>query len=107
MEEPGAMKINNFKKRHNHATAVKGSPKSERKHNTVKEKQTEEVGVLELLMIVSQLTEQITKFTDMTKVLGKEPRDNRHEEVVVLDSIHKAVKELEQSQSVTRDNLKK
>ena len=31
MEDPGAMKINNFKKRHNYATAVKGKPRSEPK----------------------------------------------------------------------------
>ena len=48
MEEPGAMKMNNFKNRCNCATAVKGSPKPEMKITelTVKVKQTEEIEVL-------------------------------------------------------------
>ena len=65
------------------------------KDNTSKAKQTEEVGVSALLVIVSQLTQQVTKLTEMMKVLGIEPRENRNEEVAVLDSIHKMVKEIE------------
>ena len=49
--------MNDFKKRHDHATVVKGSPKIERKDNAVKEKHMEEVGVSDLIKIVSYLTE--------------------------------------------------
>ena len=31
MQESGVMKINNFKKKHNHATEVKGNPKIDSK----------------------------------------------------------------------------
>ena len=57
MEELGAMKMSDFKKRHNYATAAKGSPKIKRKESEVKEKHKEEVGVSELTKIVSCLTE--------------------------------------------------
>ena len=57
MEEPRAMKTNIFKKRKNHATAVKRSLKTERNDSTAKEKHTEEVGVLELIKIASYLNE--------------------------------------------------
>ena len=93
MEEPGAMKMNNIKKRHNHATTVKGNPKIERKESEVKETHKEEVGVPELTQIVSSLTEQIMKLTELINFLGQTLNDDRNDEVKAFKTINLAVKE--------------
>ena len=107
MEEPGAMKMNNFKKRHNYATAAKGSPKIERKESEVKEKHKEEAGVSDLIKIVSSLTEQITKLTEVMKVLGTPPSDDRKDEKKVFKTINQTVKDIQQKQSAICEDLKK
>ena len=61
----------------------------------------------ELLIIVSQLTEQVSKLHDIIKLLGKAPSENANEEVEVFDKIDKKEKEIDQSQIYTYEILKK
>ena len=43
-------------------------------------------------MTMSQLTEKVTKLTEMIKVLGIEPSENLNEEVALFESIHQMAK---------------
>ena len=61
MQEKRSMKMNNFKKRYNHATAVKVKPTIELKTVNTKnqEKKVEEVRVLDLTSTVGHSKDQI------------------------------------------------
>ena len=105
MKEPGGMKMNDFKKRHDYATAAKGSPKIERKESETKEKHKEEVGVSELTKTLSSLTEQITKLTEVMKVLGTPPSDDRNDEVKAFETINLTAKDTQHQQSAICEEL--
>ena len=52
-----------------------------RKEPTVKVKQTEEVEAPALLILVSQISEQMTKMHEIIKEIIKQPSENQDEEV--------------------------
>ena len=71
MEEPGEIKMNNFKQRCDHATAVKGKPMSEPTVDKIKqqEEKIQYKRMLELLTTVKQMKEQITQTSEIIALL--------------------------------------
>ena len=73
------MKMNNFNKRYNYATACKGKPTS--KSRAVERKQEEgrieDKSMSELFIVVKQMKEQITQMNVEIKLLCEEISENK------------------------------
>ena len=82
MEELGAIKMNNFKKRHNDNAAVKGSPKTVSKieGRTHQVEKVDDKIVTELLIILKQLEENSAQLSQIIAVFCEKSNDNEDEE---------------------------